>query len=107
MKADEPWVGPIERRKVYELVAQRLIDDIGRGDDRGGKGHYAVPRRGPADRECLLGGRTQVPPSTAPYGWCNQPLGARGEIVESSGFSMRRTTPARLRARSPSAAHAP
>jgi GntR family transcriptional repressor for pyruvate dehydrogenase complex len=28
MKADEPEVGPIERRKVYELVAQRLIDDI-------------------------------------------------------------------------------
>lgn len=28
MKADQPWVGPIERRKVYELVAQRLVDDI-------------------------------------------------------------------------------
>lgn len=28
MKAEEPWVGPIERRKLYELVAQRLIDDI-------------------------------------------------------------------------------
>ena len=27
MKADEPEVGPIERRKVYELVAQRLIDE--------------------------------------------------------------------------------
>ena len=28
MTADQPGVGPIERRKVYELVAQRLVDDI-------------------------------------------------------------------------------
>jgi GntR family transcriptional repressor for pyruvate dehydrogenase complex len=28
MTGDEPLAGPIERRKVYELVAQRLVDDI-------------------------------------------------------------------------------